>query len=378
MAKKYRKKIDPKVSFGLWLRAGGRCQFPGCNKPLWRNNLTMVQLNESNIAHINSYNKANRWDESLSDEEKNDISNLMLMCYDDHKLIDSPEQEEKYNAETLRAYKKRHENRIEILSGHNPEVKSHIVFFGSKIGQKNSFIDFNSALDAMLPNYFPANSYPIELGINGGGVTDSSQLYWEVELESLIMLFNQLIKPIYKSSPNKHISLFAIAPQPLLIKLGSLFSEINNVEVFQKSREKQDWSWHEESAINFAGHYLIKPKNVTNTIALNLSLSGTITDDRIYKTLGKNTSVWTITHKCPINTYMKSKEILNDFKNMLRRTIDQIKRTHGESGVIILFPAVPVSAAVSIGLTRMPKADLPLVIYEQLQSSVFLKTYTIY
>jgi hypothetical protein len=44
---------------------------------------------------------------------------------------------------------------------------------------------------------------------------------------------------------------------------------------------------------------------------------------------------------------------------------DSIKAKHGPDAVINVFPAVPVSTAIEVGRTLMPKADLPLVIWDQ-------------
>ena len=45
--------------------------------------------------------------------------------------------------------------------------------------------------------------------------------------------------------------------------------------------------------------------------------------------------------------------------------MDRIKALHGQDAVLHVFPAVPVSIAVEIGRVWMPKADLPLCIYDQ-------------
>jgi hypothetical protein len=39
--------------------------------------------------------------------------------------------------------------------------------------------------------------------------------------------------------------------------------------------------------------------------------------------------------------------------------------THGEHAVIHVFPALPVPAAVEVGRAWMPKADLPMIIYDR-------------
>jgi hypothetical protein len=47
--------------------------------------------------------------------------------------------------------------------------------------------------------------------------------------------------------------------------------------------------------------------------------------------------------------------------------LNEIKAVHGEQTVPVLhvFPVLPVSAAVEVGRVWMPKADLPLVVYDQ-------------
>ena len=44
--------ISDKIKIRLWILAGGRCQYEGCNVPLWRDDLTMAQMNGAYIAHI--------------------------------------------------------------------------------------------------------------------------------------------------------------------------------------------------------------------------------------------------------------------------------------------------------------------------------------
>ena len=52
---------------------------------------------------------------------------------------------------------------------------------------------------------------------------------------------------------------------------------------------------------------------------------------------------------------------------MVRRLLNRIKTVHGEQAIIHVFPAMPVALAVEFGRVMMPKADLPLRIYDQNQ-----------
>jgi hypothetical protein len=69
---------------------------------------------------------------------------------------------------------------------------------------------------------------------------------------------------------------------------------------------------------------------------------------------------------------MRHPEDLTEFRRLMRGLYDEIKAAHGRDAVINVFPAVPVSAEVKVGRTLMPKADLPLVIYDETQGQGFV------
>ncbi len=96
-----------------------------------------------------------------------------------------------------------------------------------------------------------------------------------------------------------------------------------------------------------------------------LALSATIVDDRIYTAIGQQASVWAIEADAPHNDIIKRTDDLAEFRQRLRMVLDQIKAVHGEHTPLHVFPALPVSAAIEVGRVAMPKADLPMIIYDQ-------------
>jgi hypothetical protein len=42
-----------------------------------------------------------------------------------------------------------------------------------------------------------------------------------------------------------------------------------------------------------------------------------------------------------------------------------IKEAHGQNHPLRIFPAMPVACAVELGRVRMPKGDMPWIIYDQ-------------
>jgi hypothetical protein len=113
-------------------------------------------------------------------------------------------------------------------------------------------------------------------------------------------------------------------------------------------------------------------------VALKFELSATITDDRIKTVLGNNCEIWSIRHSNPNNDYIRSKNDLRDFRKIMRTAFDKIKAKHGQDAELNIFPAMPVSTAIELGRVWMPKADLPMIIYDQnYKLGGFSKTITI-
>ena len=95
----------------LFAKAAGRCQFEGCNKSVLFDEITQRDYNKSNVAHIVASSPGGaRGDETRSHQLSGELSNLMLMCPEHHKLIDDFEDD--YPEERLLEMKRKHEDTI--------------------------------------------------------------------------------------------------------------------------------------------------------------------------------------------------------------------------------------------------------------------------
>jgi hypothetical protein len=356
--------IPEKVRYLLWARSAGRCEFDGCNRPLWRDGLTQIEMNFADVAHIigDSFHGP-RGDDVISKEYCSDVSNIMLMCLDHHRMID--QITETYTDQVLREMKQMHEARVEILTGVTPDKTSHVILYRGRIGQIQPKIDFRDAWRAMAPDNYPSANLPIELGLWNSAFEDKEKDYWSIEVTNLERQYAEKVAPYVNSGKERnHFSVFAIGPQPLLIKLGSLLSDLIPAEIYQLHREPPTWEWQEEPE---EFRYIVsEPATANPLVALNLSLSASIDSQRIRKSFqGQNYSEWQMTIENPNNDFLKSYSQLQLFRKEFRRLLDTIKLKHGQNASIHIFPAVPVSIAVEIGRVRQPKADLPFVIYDQ-------------
>ncbi len=367
--------IKREVERELWARAAGRCEFDGCNKLLYISSVTQETVNLAQKAHIYSFSKngPRGWGPfSINAKGLNEAVNLMLMCHGCHKKIDQDNEGARYSADLLIEWKCEHEQKVEIVTGIRSDKKSHVVLYGANIGSEKSPVNYISCAQAMFPSWYPSSERPVLLSMNSE-LKDSGAIYWKAESDHLYKSFERNIAPLLDQHNCKHFSVFALAPQPLLIQLGVLFTDKISVETYQPHREPKGWAWQEpqgdfEFIINEPGGFEGVP-------VLLLSLSDHVSQDRIKRVLGSNVSIWELTIDCPINDFMKSKEQLSLYRKYLRRLMVDIKKHHGNTEPLHIFPVMPVSCAIELGRIRMPKADMPWVIYDQdVGSGQFVKS----
>lgn len=354
--------IPESVKLRLWGKAAGRCEYDGCNERLWLDSLTQAEFNGAYIAHIVADSPHGpRGDEILSAQLESELSNLMLACDKHHRLIDK-EQVKEHPVQRLREMKQKHEERINLLGSLMPEKQSHVLLYGANIGQQSAPLSARNATQAMLPEWYPAESQPLEIGLRNSSITDKTAEYWQLERTHLEGKIAQQLRPRLAQGSIRHLSIFAIAPQPLLILLGTLLSDIPAAEVYQRRREPPSWKWSNDA--ERSAYEVLEPSEIAGPPALVFSLSATIIDERI-RTVIPNASIWRISIAVPHNDFLKTRQQASDFRALMRRIMDKIKAHHGQDATIHIFPAMPVALAVELGRIRMPKADLPFAIYDE-------------
>lgn len=370
--------IKRDVEAQLWGRAAGRCQFDGCNRVVYRSPVTNESVNIAEKAHIYSFSEkgARGWGIfRTKPKELNEIGNLMLVCHDCHKKIDGDKAGDRYSADLLIAWKKEHERRVEIVTGIARDKHSMVVLYGANIGKEKSLLQPLAANEALFSDWYPAQEYPIELSMKWE-TGDRDAKFWDIESANLEDCFNAQIRPLIKDQNCQHFSLFGLAPMPLLIKFGSLFTDKIPAQVYNLHKEPESsWTWRTAPDVSFR---LNQPSSFEHPPALVFSITASIAPDRIKQVLGENVAIWEITVDVPGHAVINSKENLAAFRSKVREAIVAIAHRHGQKTPVAMFPAMPVACAMEVGRVRMPKADSNWLIYDQQNAhNKFIKALTI-
>jgi hypothetical protein len=234
--------------------------------------------------------------------------------------------------------------------------------YGAKIGDEKSLLQYVPAVEAMFPEWLPAEEKAVNLSMSCEH-EDRNPEYWATEERHLRAIFDRSIVPRIQENNPSHFSLFALAPQPLLMLLGSLFSDKISVEVYQPRREPKTWKWQSDpDGFRFI---IDEPKVYKYPPALIVSISDNISEERIKAVIGEDVSVWKLTIDNFNNDCIKSRYQLSLFRQTVRKLMVLIKEKHGQSTLLKIFPAMPASCAIEFGRIRMPKADMPWAIFDQ-------------
>ena len=273
-----RTKIPDDVRLKLWVLSGGRCEFPNCNDAVWCDDLTNKEDNFAHMAHIvASSPNGPRGDEELSQELQTDYENLMLVCLKHSRLIDGRNAGD-YTIKQLREAKQKHEDRIQRQTAIGVEGPTAVFVFQSPIGDRRVAIAPSDSFSAIQTRPL-ADSKGVLLDFSHkAGRGDKT--FWSGFAGEVTEQIKQCLRKGNDGLVYDHLSVFALAPIPILIHLGNQLGNIVPMDLYQKHRDTDDWKWKVEPkndpfefrSINVGG-------KEGKDVAVVLSLSGKITPD---------------------------------------------------------------------------------------------------
>ena len=356
----------------LFTRAGGRCEFDNCNRYLLTHHVTHQTGNFAQMAHIVAFRQAGpRGESRLTSAERNDISNLMLLCPQCHKLID--DNPDPYAVEVLQEFKKDHEARIRMLTAAKADKQAAALVLTAVIGSSPVAIPLADMQSAVAPFYLDQREiHTIDLP---SVIEDRTEVYWQSGMETIEGSAQRFYASLRQTGV-ANIAVFALAPIPLLVALGSYLSNKFPTALFQRHRDTEDWRWKQGGdPVEFKCRTLHEGTD-PQRVALVCSISGVIPPVDYASAVDSSFTVYEITPDglAPSLQCLGLRESLEAFRACYRGALQRVTGGHPGVQEIRLIPAVPAPAAVAMGLDRMPKAHPRLVVYDKRADAGFERT----
>ncbi|EKU97585.1 hypothetical protein Lepto7375DRAFT_6789 [Leptolyngbya sp. PCC 7375] len=355
--------IKKQTTLFLYTQAGGRCEFDGCNKYLLEHYPTETVGNFAEQAHIWAFSEGGpRGQETGRPLDINGLSNLMLLCKDCHDLVDK--NSKSYPVEVLKKFKKEHEDRIFSLTGIAKNRDTVPLVLKSLISGRPMNISVEEMQAAVAPNYLKRREI-VEIDLSSISDRPNSS-FWGVAQDAIDRKVNRLHEAQFNSGQTFRVSIFALAPIPLLIHLGTRLSDKIHIDLYQRHRDTESWLWKEGAGdVVYITERILQGEQ-SGPVLLLVNLSGKNQLDSLPKELTENGTAYEITlegQQCsPL--FLNTRDDLARFTSEYHRALATIRQAHPEIKVIHLFSAVPAPIAITLGRARLPKIDPVFRVYD--------------
>lgn len=354
--------IPPLTRLVLLVRAGGHCEFDGCDRYLLEHHVTLTEGNFSELAHIVAFQPGGpRGRSGKRPPDINDANNLMVLCPDCHKLID--DNPKRFTRRTLQAYKKRHEDHIRHVTGLSPERKTSVLVFTACVGEQNAYVPFDQVLEAVSPRY-PISRPGKIIDLNAVRMDKPASV--RTGCDTVRREVGRLYDIGGDTHTAKHLCVFALAPIPLLIFLGAQLSNKIPTELYQRHRDTETWTWKHSGKPAKYRFRRLQAGADAGKVAVIMSLSGTIRPRDLPKDLDRQYTIYefALAGGTPSPTFLRTKADLEEFRLAYQDALATVVRNHRGIEKLHFFPAVPAPVAVLCGRELLPKVHPELLVYD--------------
>ncbi|WP_206673549.1 SAVED domain-containing protein [Pseudactinotalea terrae] len=366
-----RRKDPPRsVVVSVWAKAAGRCSM--CGEAQLVSAIRDVTVTIGEIAHqagATEGGRSPRGDADVSLTARDKEENLMLLCHGCHRKIDSASGQEVYTVEVLRGIKEQHETMVAALTDFRTESRTLVIATRSMVKQQAVAATPREIAFALVES----RRSPYTLGNLNYNVTInltdpvSDEWVWQRGMKQIDAAIEG-IEATVSAGHVDHLSVFALAPIPLLAYLGHKLGDKTTVDVFRRSRDHTEraWCWGEETTgVPVFVHDLPDVGPESESIVVAMDVTASVKTDRLPAEL---TDLPTVrlhpSSVAPGPDLLGSRRALDSFGRAWRRLLAQLENDFPGVNRLHVVAAVPAPAAVAIGRFHRPYADPAMVMYE--------------
>lgn len=362
-----RKQVKDSEILQIWARAAGRCVL--CSTYLLGGESSYFHTaSHGEVAHnvgATSGKGSTRGTTSdLTKDERASRENLLLLCHRCHRNVDTEGAENIYTEAHLKAKKLAHEERVRKVTDHATVHETAVLRVTGRIRGRFAPATNRQIAEALFNEDLRfAGEHPRESTFTVEAKADETDEWvWKQGAQEISRKVAQL-----HDAPYETVSVFAMAPIPLLVHLGSELDDKTDVRLFQRFRGEEDLAWTWRNASPQVPQFELSsssPDGSVRDVVLTVSLTGPVQADRAPKTLTGLPQIH-LRAEFPSPDVIQTKADLNAFAKAWRDALAQVEAHYPLCERIHLLAAVPLVAAIACGQHHMRDAHPSMVVYQR-------------
>lgn len=364
----------------VWARAAGRCTL--CNRLVTENEDLGEVVPIGEMAHnVGWGEKSPRGKSELTEAERAEPENLLLLCRNCHKPVDANGCIGRYSTDELQKFKDHHERRIKMLTEVGGDRTATLVRVVGNIRGASPELSRDTTLKALvhagvfpelLPNaYFP--EYELDLRAVAEPYGPEEFRFAAKQVDALV---GRVQDGIGRGAVTR-LAVFGFARIPILVHLGARLDDKVDTFIFQRQRVDGEnaWSWPKNGVE--VGFDIAKLQDgAAGHVAIVLNLSGTIDLEDLPSEQRDSSTVYVIGPSGAVvaaPSLVSSPATLANFGRAMRDLLAVVERDHGHIAQVDVFAAVPLSAAVTIGRALMSDLSPTLRLFDRGEDGQFFE-----
>lgn len=368
-----RSKVPQAVRERVWGRSAARCVL--CAKWLIDEREHWHAIPTGQIAHnVAAENgaKAPRGDSPLDAKERAAEENLLLLCSDCHRRIDSPEYVDKYTVQFLTEKKNEHERWVREVTDFARLRPAIVVRMTSQVRGTFSPASKEQVGEALRQAGLTGMHADSRTGLFDISARhdETDDWAWDAAEKDIKIQLDRVHEAIAEGDASV-IAVFALAPIPMLVSLGAKLDDKIETVLFRRARRDTPdaWSWGESdeptAVFELSGAVPnAMDSNATDIVAF-VDISARVDPSRTPPELADAPTIRLSVTAGPSADAIASRADLEAFGQAWRDLLAAMESRWPKAQRLHILAAVPATAAVSIGRHRMRAVHPTFVLYQR-------------
>jgi hypothetical protein len=353
--------IPQEERFLLWVAAGARCAF--CGRYLLENEETGDPVRIGEMAHIvgrKNTKGSPRGLDPLPKRERNKAANLVLVCSNNHTVMDKTRGIEIWETNDLRQLKAEHEAAIKVLTGMTRDRETTVLrvvghIRGTAPTLSKAVVHEAVHAELRFPQYrLAAVGADVEVDL-ASNLSEDQPTYFDRTDEILATRVAGHLGAQMASGEISHLSVFGFGRIPVLVQLGHYLDDKWPTTLHQFDRKAGSWKWQATGETPRFDVERVSGDLGSDRVTLVCALSGHPDMDKLPASCsGEGVATYKMhprDQEPGVNLFSVATAI-DTFVDTYLAFLADVERDHPDAEVIDVIPAIGQVASIELGRRR--------------------------